>query len=584
VRFSELALYLGRLEETSSRNALVGILAELFGRTPSEDVAPTCYLLQSRLAPFFEPIEIGLGQNYVADAVARAYGGDRARVLARFDELGDLGDAAAARAAVSPRAGRPEDAPPVREVFDALLSVSRTTGVGSVSAKVEAFASLLAGLDPLSVRYLCRIPLGRLRLGIGDPTVLDGFSFARVGDRSLRKRLERAYNETSDLGLVGRTLWEGGVEKVDALGVRVGNPVRPALAERLPSAAAILEKLGTCAVEGKYDGFRCQVHKSGEEVRVFSRGLEDLTGIFPEIVEGARRQVSAGEAILEGEALAYNPLSEEYLPFQQTVRRRRKHGVEEAAKELPLRLFAFDVLYTDGERVMDRPYTERRALLGQMVSDGEIVLVSESRTAERAKDLEAIFEESVQGGLEGVVAKRPDSPYQAGARNYNWVKLKRVQAGYLEDTVDCVIVGYLYGRGRRAAFGVGALLVAVYDEGRDVFPTVTKIGTGLSDKQWQEVRERCEPFVQESKPARVESDVEPSVWVEPKVVIEVLADEITRSPVHAAGRSAEGGQGYALRFPRLVSFRDADKRPEDATTVSEIVELYDQQDARPAPG
>ena len=584
MRFSELALYLGRLEETSSRNALVGILAELFGRTSPEDVAPTCYLLQGRLAPRFEPLEIGLGPNYVADAVARAYGGDRAGVLARFDELGDLGDAAAALAAASPRAARPEDALPVREVFDALLGVAKTSGAGSVGAKVEAFASLLTGLDPLSARYLCRIPLGRLRLGIGDPTVLDGFSFSRVGDRSLRKRLERAYNETSDLGLVGRTLWEGGVEAVDALGVRVGNPVRPALAERLPSAEAILQKLGTCAVEGKYDGFRCQVHKSGEEVKVFSRGLEDLTGIFPEIAEGARRQVSAGEAILEGEALAYNPLSEEYLPFQQTVRRRRKHGVEEAAKELPLRLFAFDVLYADGERAMDRPYVERRALLGRMVGDGETVLLSESRTAERAEDLKAVFEEAVQGGLEGVVAKRPDSPYQAGARNYNWVKLKRVQAGNLEDTVDCVIVGYLYGRGRRAAFGVGALLVAVYDEGRDLFPTITKIGTGLSDDQWREVRERCEPFVREDKPARVESDVEPSAWVEPRVVIEVLADEITRSPLHTAGRGPEGGQGYALRFPRLVSFRDADKRPEDATTVSEIVELYEQQGVKPAPG
>jgi DNA ligase-1 len=584
VRFSEFALYLGKMEKTSSRNALVGILAELFGRTPSEDVAPTCYLLQGHLAPFFEPVEIGLGRNYVADAVAKAYGDDRASVLARFDELGDLGDAAAALTAASPRAERTEDAPTVREVFDALLGIAKTSGTGSVQAKVEAFASLLACLDPLSVRYLCRVPLGRLRLGVGDPTVLDGFSFSKVGDRSLRKRLERAYNETSDLGLVGRTLWEGGVKAVDALGVRVGNPVRPALAERLPSAEAILEKLGTCAVEGKYDGFRCQVHKSGEEVRVFSRGLEDLTGVFPEIAEGARRQVSAGEAILEGEALAYNPLSEEYLPFQQTVKRRRKHGVEEAAKELPLRLFAFDVLYADGERVMDRDYTERHALLGQMVAEGETVLVSESRTAERAEDLETIFEESVQGGLEGVVAKRLDSPYQAGARNYNWVKLKRVQAGNLEDTVDCVIVGYLYGRGRRAAFGVGALLVAVYDEGRDVFPTVTKIGTGLTDEQWREVRERCEPFVRESKPARVESDVEPSVWVEPEVVIEVLADEITRSPVHTAGKGPEGGQGYALRFPRLVSFRDADKRPEDATTVSEIVELYEQQGAKPAPG
>jgi DNA ligase 1 len=184
--------------------------------------------------------------------------------------------------------------------------------------------------------------------------------------------------------------------------------------------------------------------------------------------------------------------------------------------------------------------------------------------------------------LEGIVAKRPDSPYQAGARNYNWVKLKRAQAGNLQDTVDGVIVGYIYGRGRRTAFGVGALLVAAYDPERDVFPTVTKIGTGLSDAQWREVRERCEPYVSEKKPARVESNIEPSVWVEPQVVIEMLADEITRSPVHPTGAD-EGGQGYALRFPRLVSFRQEDKKPEDVTAVAEIVELYNQQGARTTP-
>jgi DNA ligase-1 len=584
VRFSELALYFSRLEETSSRNALVGILAELFGQTPPEDVAPICYLLQGRLVPSFEPIEIGLGPNYVAEAASAAYGRTRGEVLGRFDELGDLGDAAAELAAESGRATRPKDVPPVREIFDRLLAIAATSGAGSVGTKVRAFASLLAALDPASARYLCRIALGRLRLGIGDPTVLDGFSFARAGDKSLRKRLERAYNETSDLGLVGKTLWEGGMEAVDFLGVRVGNPVRPALAERLPSAEAILEKLGPCAVEDKYDGFRCQVHKSGEEVKVFSRGLEDLTGIFPEIADGARQQVSAAEAILEGEALAYNPLSDEYLPFQQTVRRRRKHRVEETAEELPLRLFAFDILYADGERVMDRSYTERHALLGRMIVAGETVRLSESRVAERSDELEAIFEESVRSGLEGIVAKRLDSPYQAGARNYNWVKLKRVSAGNLEDTVDCVIVGYIYGRGRRAAFGVGALLVAVYDEERDIFPTVTKIGTGLSDEQWREVRKRCEPFLSKRKPARVESDLEPSVWVEPKVVIEVLADEITRSPTHPAGRRGTvGEQGYALRFPRVVRFRNADKHPEEATTVREIVELYEHQGTKPSP-
>jgi DNA ligase-1 len=582
VRFSELVQYFLKLEGTSGRNALVEILAELFMRTPTEDVPPTAYLLQGRLAPYFEPVEIGLGNNYVADAIARAFGSDRAMVLERFDRLGDLGEAAAEIATEFGSSPVPTKVPPVREIFDRLLEIARTTGTGSVRSKVEAFASLLGELDPLSCNYVCRVPLGRMRLGVGDPTVLDAFSFARVGDKSLRKGLERAYNETSDLGLVGKTLWEGGIEAVECLGVRVGNPVRPALAERLPSAEAIIAKLGRAAVERKYDGFRCQVHKAGDDIKIFSRNLEDMTASFPEIAEGARRQVVASTAIFEGEALAYNPLSDEYLPFQQTVRRRRKHGVKEAAAELPLRLFAFDVLYADGERVMERSYTERHAILKHAVEAGNTILISEAHTTGEPKELLEVFNDSIQHGLEGIVAKRPDSPYQAGARNYNWVKLKRAHAGNLQDTVDCVIVGYIYGRGRRTAFGVGALLVAAYDPERDVFPTVTKIGTGLSDAQWREVRERCEPYVSEKKPARVESNIEPSVWVEPQVVIEVLADEITRSPVHPAGADEEG-QGYALRFPRLVNFRQEDKKPEDVTTVAEIVELYNQQGARTTP-
>src|SRR5215204_140190 len=328
VRFSELVQYFLKLEGTSGRNALVEILAELFMRTPTEDVPPTAYLLQGRLAPYFEPVEIGLGNNYVADAIARAFGRDRATVLERFDRLGDLGEAAAEIATESGSSPVPTKVPPVREIFDRLLEIARTTGAGSVRAKVEAFASLLEGL-------------------------------------------ERAYNETSDLGLVGKTLWEGGIEAVECLGVRVGNPVRPALAERLPSAEAIIAKLGRVAVERKYDGFRCQVHKAGDDIKIFSRNLEDMTASFPEIAEGARRQVALGTAIFEGEALAYNPLSDEYLPFQQTVRRRRKHGVEETAAELPLRLFAFDVLYADGQRVMERTYTERHAILEHAVEAGD---------------------------------------------------------------------------------------------------------------------------------------------------------------------------------------------------------------------
>ena len=257
--FSEFARYLGRLEGTSSRIALVEILAEMFGKVSANEVGPMTYLLQGRLTPVFEPVEFGMGDAYLADAIATAYGSSRTQVLSRFDALGDFGTVALELAETT--AALPRSSPEVISVFDRLLNVATTGGPGSVGRKVALFADLLADVDPVSAAYLCRVPTGRLRLGVGDPTVLEAFALGKLGDKRLRKELERAYNETSDLGLVGETLWRGGLDAVVRLSIRVGNPVRPALAQRLPDAAAIIEKLGPCAVEGKYDGFRCQVHK-----------------------------------------------------------------------------------------------------------------------------------------------------------------------------------------------------------------------------------------------------------------------------------------------------------------------------------
>jgi DNA ligase-1 len=580
LQFPELAGAFEQLEQTASRTTLTQILADLFRQATPDEICPTTYLLQGRVAAAFVPLELGMGVQNVATAIAEAYRTDRTAVLALFDQVGDLGTAAGRIAAENREATPPAEPLSVQAVFDQLVGIARLTGSGSVQQKVNTLAALLAQMDPLAATYLCRIPLGTLRLGVGDITVLDAFSVAQTGDKSLRPRLERAYNETSDLGLIGTTLWTGGIDAVDALSIRVGNPVRPMLAERLPSAEAIVEKLGHCAIENKYDGFRCQIHKDGDTVRIYSRNLEEMSDAFPELAAATRQQIGAQTAIFEGEALAYNPLSEEYLPFQQTMRRRRKHEIDTTAAELPLRLFAFDVLYANGENLTAGSYTDRRARLRELIGPGDTIVQSESHLVDTSDALMLIFDDAIQNGLEGIMAKKPDSPYQAGGRSYNWVKLKRAQAGHLRDTVDCVIVGYIYGRGRRAALGAGALLVAVYDPDRDIFASVTKIGTGLKDADWRGVRERCAPYVIEHKPARVESRLTPSVWVEPAVVIEVLADEITRSPLYTAGAS-DGGPGYALRFPRLVSFREADKRPEDATTVHEIVELYSQQGAKP---
>ena len=589
MQFTDLARAFDAIESTSARRELVALLADLFGSAQDHELQPLIYLCQGRLAPAFVPLEFGMAEKTVADAIARAYGIDRAAVLTRYNTLGDLGRVAAElrqawHANQPPESpGAPDIALDVTAIYTRLREVAEASGTGSLARKTELLAALLRQVDQIGAKHLVRIPLGQLRLGIGDPTILDALSVAQQGDRSLRPTLEAAYNRISDLGLLAHLLRTQGMAAVAAITIRPGNPVRPALAERLPDATAILARLGPCLVEPKFDGFRLQVHRAGDEVRIFSRNLEEMSAMFPEVTEATRR-LRAGDAIFEGEVLAYNPATEEFLPFQQTTRRRRKHGVGELAAELPLRLFVFDLLYVSGTDLTPLPYTERRKQLRNLLGETEergVLAAAPAELVSEPEALERFFEQSISQGLEGIVAKKPDAPYQAGARNFNWVKLKRVSAGHIQDTVDCVILGYLYGRGKRAAFGVGALLVGVYDPERDEFATVTKIGTGLSDAEWRDVRERCDRITVEQRPARVTALITPSAWVEPQVVIEVLADEITRSPMHTCGMR-EGESGYALRFPRLVSFRDADKRPEDATTVAEIMTLYTQQGRRQA--
>jgi DNA ligase-1 len=602
MEFRELAQYFEKLEATSSRLAMIDVLSELFKKTPASEIEKIVYLIQGRLAPFFAPIEIGMAEKTVAEALALAYGSTKEEVIKDFNRLGDMGKVAEQLNSRGPVPGFPPASAPsseasfnkvravgslssratprgdisVDEVSKILLEIANTKGEGTVEKRQILLSNLLKKLDATSAKHLVRIPLGNTRLGIGDPTVLDALATAKLGDKSNRKLLEGAYNRTSDLGLIARTLWENGLEAVQKLEVRVGAPIRSELCERLPNPEKVIEKMGEVDVQYKYDGFRVQLHKNGEEVRMFSRNLEEMTHMFPELIEAVKKQIRAKTIILDSEALAYNPESEEFLPFQETTKRRRKHGIEEMAKNLPLKAFVFDILYKDGKSLIDKPLKERMDVLKEVLPEDDVLIRTKNQTVKDAKILMVLLEDAISKGLEGLVVKKLESRYEAGARNFNWVKLKRHSSGELNDTIDCVILGYITGKGKRTAFGAGALLVGVYDKGKDEFVTVSKIGTGLTDKEWREIHKRADKIRVENKPARVNAVITPSVWIKPEIIIEILADEITRSPIHTAGKT-DGEPGYALRFPRLVSFRSSDKRAEDATSVEELIEMYQLQ-------
>ncbi len=586
--FKQLSEYLAKLEKTASRLKMTNLLAQVFKDSSASEIDKVCYLCLGILAPKYEGLEFNLAEKMMIRVLAQASGVKEGKVRRVYKEVGDLGGTAGKL--FGRRRGKKELN--VEQVYKKLVEIAKDSGEGSVERKVNKMAELLGEVDKLSVRFLARIPVGRLRLGFSEMTVLDALSWMKVGDKSLRGELERAFNVLADIGKVAQVFKSKGLGGVRKIKSEVGVPIRTAKAERLPKAQKILEKMeGGCAIEPKMDGFRVQVHidkgrklellgetnlglfedKKKYFVRIFSRNLDNTTYMFPDIVEAAQK-LRVKSAILDGEAIAYNLKTGKFLPFQETVQRKRKHGVGKKAREIPLKVFVFDLLYLDGKTLISRPFEERRKMLEKVLreSRGEEkgILLTEQKKVTEPQEFDKFFGEMVSEGLEGLVAKKLDAVYQAGARNYNWVKYKRAMKGELTDTVDCVVMGYYKGRGKRASFGIGAFLVGVV--GKDEFLTTSKIGTGLTDAQWREMFKRCGKLRVGKKPKeyKVNKNLAPDVWCRPELVVEIEADEITRSPIHKAG--------LALRFPRLKRFRD-DKKPSQATKVGELYKLYRMQ-------
>lgn len=569
--FSDVAKVFSEIEQRSGRLEMTGILSELFKRTDTREISKLIYLCQGILAPPYEGIDLGLGEKFAIAAIAASAGYSKSEVDRKYKSLGDLGLVAEELMKKKKQQALSSREMDVIYVYDSFVKIAKMSGPGSQESKIKSLTELLNYSSPLEARFIVRFVTGRLRLGVGDPTILDALSFSSSGDKSLREGLDRAYNVCSDLGYVAKLF----LEKPDLIlyfKVQPFRPLMPALAERLSTPEEIVEKLGTCAVEMKFDGFRLQCHKKGDRVELYSRKLEKMTQMFPDIVDAVRK-LKPDEIIFEGEALAYNNKEKKYYSFQQTMHRRRKHGIDEASKELPLNVFAFDVLYVDGQDLTEEIYSNRRKKLESIFPSGPLKL-SESKTVKTGSDLKKIFEASVKEGLEGIMAKDLGAQYTAGKRKFAWIKLKR-SYGQSVDTLDGVVVGYYLGKGARAEFEFGGLLVAVYNDARGRFETVAKIGSGFSEAEMGELQEMLDEIKTDSPPSNLDWNEmqKPDFWVEPKYVVEVAFDDITLSPTHTCGLKSKGDKGYALRFPRMVKLR-SDKGAKEITTTSEVIDMY----------
>lgn len=600
MQFSELSKYFSKLSDTTSRNTMIEILAELFSKIEASEIDKIIYLMQGRVAPLYIATEFGMADKMILKAVSEGLHIDINEVVKIFKQEGDVGKTVEKIKRQKSKGKNESKNLKVSEVFDTLEKIAKTNGSGSVEIKTKLMADLLSNLDSSSACFVARIPIGRMRLGFSDMTVLDSFSWMLANNKSLRPEIERAYNVHPDLGLLGKVLNEKGLKGLGHVGPEVFTPILMARAERLSSGEEIILKIGKCSIEPKIDGFRLQAHykKSStyakasadkqNSVKLITRNLEDATFMYPDLVEAIKKQVKADEVIFEGEAIAYNPDTGEFLPFQETVQRKRKYNIEQMAKEVPLKFILFDLLYLDGENLIHEGFIDRRKKLEKIIGKDDVLMMSSATIVEDPKAVDLLFDDAISRGLEGIMAKKIDGIYRAGSRDWNWIKLKRSYSSSLDDTIDALVMGFNYGKGKRTAFGIGAFLIGVYDKKKDMFVTVSKIGTGLTDDEWIGLAQRCRKLKANEKPPLYEVDrmLEPDVWVEPEIIVEIKADEITRSPIHTAGRVMKASKsgsafdvdipGYALRFPRLVRFKD-DRKPEDATNLAEIEEMFNNQ-------
>jgi DNA ligase 1 len=572
------------LEQATGRLALIERLAALLAQTPAQLLPVVCYLCQGLIAPEFAGVDLGLAEKMAIRAVAAATGVEQGEVAARVREIGDLGLAGEQLLAAVPGSGA-ADRLTVVMVVNTLRQIANAEGQGSQGLKLELLALLLGRATPLEARYLLRLVTGNLRLGIGTPTILDALAQVYAGGRAARPVLERGYNICCDLGLVASALVEGGLAAVEQIQVRPGNPVRVMLAQRLADATEILAKLGgECAAEYKYDGMRLQAHRTADgTIELWTRRLEEVSTQFPDVVEVLAAGLGPAEAILEGEVVAFDAATDELHPFAEVMFRRRKYGIDEAVRDVPVGLFCFELLYADGQDLTRLPYPQRRAALAEAVTTSPRLRLTTAIPVADPAALDGAFEQAITDGCEGLMCKSvsPVSVYQAGNRGWLWIKLKRDYRTELSDTVDLVVVGAFAGRGRRAGT-YGAVLLAAYDPDADVFRTVTKCGTGFSDADLAALPGRLAPLVSAERPARVDARQQPDVWFEPGLVLEILSAELTLSPNYSAAWGlVKEDAGLAMRFPRFTGRWRDDKGPEDATTTGELVDLY--RTARRAP-
>ena len=578
MRFSEIADTFEKMSATTKRLELTQHLVELFQKTPPEIISKIVYLIQGKLRPDFEGVELGLAEKLAIHALAKSSGIAIKKINSVYAEDGDLGSTAAKILEQKTQTTFLAQDITAERVYETLYKIAKLEGQRSQDMKMKYVSSLLNDATPQEAKFILKIAMGTLRLGIADNTVMDALAISFTGAKDNREKLEAAYNVSSDLGTVAETISRKGLDGLKEFHVKVFSPIRPMLAERVKSEAEAIEKLGSgFAAEYKLDGERVQIHYKENKVVLYSRRLENITSYYPDILENIPKALKTTDVILEAEAVAINQDSGEFLPFQELMHRRRKYDIDRIVEKYPITVNLFDVLYLNGQDLLNEPYKTRRKKLVEITNEDDYTKIVTQTLVHTENEIEDFLENGINAGCEGLMLKVLDAPYRAGARGNNWLKLKREYRNELGDSLDLVVIGAFFGKGRRTG-KYGTLLLASYNQDKDTFESICKVGTGFTDENLDQFYQILQDKVTLKKNPRIESGMEPDVWFEPELVIEIVASEITLSPVHTTAKnSIRSGSGLALRFPKFTGKIRMEKAAEDASTDQEVIALYKNQ-------
>ena len=582
--FKDLSEAFEELEKVSSQTEMIKILADIFKQADEDEIDKICYYTLGETAASYKKVTLGMAEKIVQQSISLASNLDIDVIKDETNNLGDLGEVAFTIIENNDNRFKTffdiENGLTIQDIDNGLNKITMSSGSGSAEVKQKILAAMLSIASPIERKYLVRLITRTMEFGVGEATVLNALASTFLGSKKEKPKLEAAYNLCSDIGLIAHVLDKERLTGIKKINITLHIPMKPMLAQRVSKFSEIKQKINSSliAVEEKYDGERIEAHKDGQTVTLFSRRLTDVTTQYPDIVENVKRYIKTEQAILDGEAVAYNVKEDVFYPFQKLMQRRRKYNVEEYMKNIPVKYMLFDVIYRDGQSLMKKSYPERRKNLEEIVEKNNLINVANRRLTDNLDEVDEFFQECLNNNLEGVVCKScsPRSYYQAGARKYYWIKWKKDYASELRDTLDLVVIGAYSGRGRRRNT-YGSLLCTAYNPEKDAFQTVCKLGTGFSDPELENLPQKFRQFLINSKPARAEvlKTVEPTYYFTPKIVVEVLGAELTKSPIHTCAQD-ETGKGISLRFPRFIRWRP-EKSPEDATTTTEILNMYTEQ-------